>query len=537
LQTATGASSSGIDVTAAVQAAVYAAQAPERQWQAQQATITSQITALTSIQTALTSLKTDMNNLGDLSGALASRTVTSSSSAVSGTSTAGAAIGQHTIAVQGLASKASWYSPALASSGSGLGTGTVTITNASGTQTTFATGSGVNSLSSLASAINASSAGVSASVIHDASGTRLALVSSNSGASADFSVSYGASNATTWSSASVASASTGLAAGSFQVGDGSSTATIQVNAGDTLSTVAANVNSQGLGVTASVVSDSSGYHLQIVPQVGDSVSVAGDPAFSFQRASTAVNASLTVDGVPISSASNTVTGALPGITLSLTGTTTTGNPASLQVAADTDTITQSLSTFVSDYNSALSQVNAQFNFNSATTSQGVLGGDTNIRSLQNTLLSITGYNVGLSASGSSSGNSTVGSLADLGISVGDDGSLSLDSSKLTSALANPSAVQSFFQGSALNGFAQSLNSQLSSYNNANSGSIAGEIANLNQQYTSLGTEVTDYESGYVASQRTLLTAMYSKAEIALQQLPTQLKQIQAELGNNGSSGN
>jgi flagellar capping protein FliD len=78
---------------------------------------------------------------------------------------------------------------------------------------------------------------------------------------------------------------------------------------------------------------------------------------------------------------------------------------------------------------------------------------------------------------------------------------------------------------------------LSSYNNANSGSIAGEIANLNQQYTSLGTEVTDYESGYVASQRTLLTAMYSKAEIALQQLPTQLKQIQAELGNNGSSGN
>jgi hypothetical protein len=47
--------------------------------------------------------------------------------------------------------------------------------------------------------------------------------------------------------------------------------------------------------------------------------------------------------------------------------------------------------------------------------------------------------------------------------------------------------------------------------------------------------VNDFESGYIASQKTVLTAMYSKAEIALQQLPAEMQEIQAELGNNNNS--
>jgi flagellar hook-associated protein 2 len=531
LQTATGATSAGIDVTSAVTAALYADRAPEREWQAQQSTIASQITALSNLQTALSSVSNDLDSLNDIGGPLAARAVSSSASQVSGTATPNAAIGSHSISVQSLATGASWYSPSLPSSSSGLGTSTLTITGSDGTQTSFNTGSGVNSLSALASTINASGIGVNASIVTDASGSRLALVSATTGSAADFTVSYGASGANTWSSASLASSSTPLSAGSFQLSDGTSTATVNVNSGDTLSTVAGEINALGLNVSATVVTDSSGAHLQIGATGGGAVSVSADPAFAMTRASTATNASLTVDGIPISSATNTVSGAITGLTLNLTGTTPANNPVTLTVGSDTTQMSQALSTFVSDYNSALSQVNSQFTYSASSGSQGVLGSDSTIRSLQSALESVVSY----SSPNSSAGSGTIQSLSDLGITMNDDGSLSLDSSKLASAMANPTAVQNFFQGSALNGFAQQFSSDLDQFNNPATGAITTEVQNLNQQYNDLQSQVNDYESGYIASQQTVLTAMYSKAEIALQQLPAEMQQIQSQLGDNNNS--
>ena len=531
LQTATGATSAGIDVTSAVTAALYADRAPEREWQAQQSTIASQITALSNLQTALSSVSNDLDSLNDIGGPLAARAVSSSASQISGTATPNAAIGSHSISVQSLATGASWYSPSLPSSSSGLGTSTLTITGSDGTQTSFNTGSGVNSLSALASTINASGIGVNASIVTDASGSRLALVSATTGSAADFTVSYGASGANTWSSASLASSSTPLSAGSFQLSDGTSTATVNVNSGDTLSTVAGEINALGLNVSATVVTDSSGAHLQIGATGGGAVSVSADPAFAMTRASTATNASLTVDGIPISSATNTVSGAITGLTLNLTGATPANNPVTLTVGSDTTQMSQALSTFVSDYNSALSQVNSQFTYSASSGSQGVLGSDSTIRSLQSALESVVSY----SSPNSSAGSGTIQSLSDLGITMNDDGSLSLDSSKLASAMANPTAVQNFFQGSALNGFAQQFSSDLDQFNNPATGAITTEVQNLNQQYNDLQSQVNDYESGYIASQQTVLTAMYSKAEIALQQLPAEMQQIQSQLGDNNNS--
>jgi flagellar hook-associated protein 2 len=531
LQAATGATSAGIDVSSAVTAALYADRASERQWQAQQSTIASQITALSTLQTALSSVSNDLDSLNDLSGPLAARAVSSSASQVTGTATPGASIGSHLISVQSLATSASWYSPSLPSSSSALGTSVLTITGADGTPTTFDTGSGVNSLTALASAINAANIGVNASVVSDASGSRLALVSATTGSAADFTVSYGATGANTWSSASLSSSSTPLSASSFQLSDGTSTSTIDVSSGDTLSTIAGKINVMGLNLSATVITDSSGAHLQIAATGSGTVSVSSDPAFDMTRASSATNASLTVDGIPISSASNTVTGAVTGLTVNLTGTTPANNPATLTVASDTTQISQVLSTFVSDYNAALSQVNSQFTFSVSSGSQGVLGSDGTVRSLQSALEGIVAYN----SPNASSGSGAIQSLSDLGVTVNDDGSLLLDTSKLASAMANPSAVQNFFQGSALNGFAQQFSADIGQFNDPATGAITKEIQNLNQQYSDLQSQVNDYESGYIASQQTVLTAMYSKAEIALQQLPTEMQEIQSELGNNNNS--
>jgi flagellar hook-associated protein 2 len=367
--------------------------------------------------------------------------------------------------------------------------------------------------------------------VTDASGSRLALVSATTGSTADFTASYGATGVNSWSSASLSSSSAALSPSSFQLSDGTSTATVDVNPGDTLSTVAGKINSMGLGLSATVVTDPSGAHLQIAATGSGAVSVSSDPAFSMTRAGTATNASLTVDGIPISSATNTVAGTIAGLTLNLTGATPANNPATLTVASDTTQMSQALSTFVSDYNAALSQVNSQFTYSASSGSQGVLGSDSTVRSLQSALEGIVAYN-----SPNTTGDSgAVQSLSDLGITVNNDGSLSLDTSKLATAMADPGAVQNFFQGPALNGFAEQFSSAIGQFNGPATGAITKELQNLTQQYSDLQSEVNDYESGYIASQQTVLTAMYSKAEIALQQLPAEMQQIQSELGNNSNS--
>ena len=117
--------------------------------------------------------------------------------------------------------------------------------------------------------------------------------------------------------------------------------------------------------------------------------------------------------------------------------------------------------------------------------------------------------------------------------MNNDGTLSLDTSKLEQAVSqNSSGVQNFFQGTALNGFANTVTSSLATFDDPASGALTADMNSMTQQYNDLQKSVNNFESGYVASQRTVLKTMYSNAEIALQQLPTKMKQLQAQLSNN-----
>jgi hypothetical protein len=58
---------------------------------------------------------------------------------------------------------------------------------------------------------------------------------------------------------------------------------------------------------------------------------------------------------------------------------------------------------------------------------------------------------------------------------------------------------------------------------------------MSSSSAALTSQISDYESDYITNQQTVLTAMYSSAEIALQQLPTQMAQLNAELGHTSSS--
>src|SRR5208337_1854467 len=127
---------------------------------------------------------------------------------------------------------------------------------------------GTNTLTGLASYINKNNLGVTASVITDNSGTRLALESQTSGEAGQITLANDSTSADY--SGDFTSASAAIPQGSFQIRVGSHAAvTIPVSSANntyTLNGLVSYINQQNLGVTASVETNASGSRLLLVPQ-------------------------------------------------------------------------------------------------------------------------------------------------------------------------------------------------------------------------------------------------------------------------------
>jgi flagellar hook-associated protein 2 len=140
------------------------------------------------------------------------------------------------------------------------------------------------------------------------------------------------------------------------------------------------------------------------------------------------------------------------------------------------------------------------------------------------------------ATSGSGSSATVTSLASLGISVGTDGTLTVDSTALASALQNNfSQVQNFFQGSALNGFANTLDQQLTSFISPADGAFTVDLQSMSSENTTLQDDVTNFQANVITPLKAQLQSEFSAAEIALQQLPNEIRDVDAELGINTSS--
>lgn len=335
-----------------------------------------------------------------------------------------------------------------------------------------------------------------------------------------------------WTSGTFASATTDLPAGSFTITTGSGTpTTITTDGTETLSNVASEINGDGLGITANVITDANGARLVLAASTSGSASnfaVSGATGFGFSQAVTGANASVTVDGISISSATNTVTGVIPGVTLSLLS----ANPneqVSLGVAPNVSQAESAINQLVTDYNTVINDLNTQYT--DTGSGEGVLASDTTVRNLQSDILGALDYTYT-----PASGSTTVPNLSALGITVNNDGTLSVDSSQLQSALQNNfSDVQNFFQGTALNGFANSLDQQLTSFISPGDGAFTVDLSNMNSEIGDLQTDITNFQTNYIGPLQTQLQNDYSQAEIMLQQLPQEQAQINQELGYNSNS--
>ena len=322
-----------------------------------------------------------------------------------------------------------------------------------------------------------------------------------------------------------------LGSGSFDLTMGGNTQTIQLN-NQTLSQLATGINNQKLGVTASVITDSVGAHLVIVANnsgAAGAFTVDGTnaPGLGLTSGSSGTDASVTIDGVPISSATNTVSGAIPGVTLQLQSKSN-GQEVSIQAQADTQSINTAVTNFVATYNNTIQELNAQFAVSAGsngTTTAPPLESDSTVRSVQQQLMSFMTQSFG--------NNADFATLASLGISMNDDGTLTLDSTQLSAAITNHySSVVDFFQGTS--GFATTLSSQLTKLTDPINGAFYLDLNGMQDTYTSLQDEINNFQD-YIASQQQVWLQEYTQLNVALLQWPFQQQEMDTLFGTNSNS--
>ena len=428
--------SSGIDVDATVSQILYAERAPERLMEAQQARLQLYASSLSQVQSEVSALKSKVNALKDVSGVLNTKLATSSTTSVASASASATAVtGKHTLLVSRLATTSTYYSDVIG--GSKLTHGSFSLSIGGGQAKTISINDSNDTLAGFVSYVNGLNAGVTASTLSDATGTRLVLVRQQSGSAGQIAVSGSA-----------------------------------------------------------------------MP-------------FGWNKGADGLNAQFTVDGIPLESSTNTPSEVIPGVTLTLSGTSI--SEVQLTVAPDTARARQAVSDFVSAYNTVVKGINGQFSYDAANKTAGVLSGDPAIRGLQAALLSNAAY--------AKDEESPIVNLSALGVKMENDGTLAIDSSKLDEVLKTRFAdVQGFFQSTDVEGFAWHFATTLDDLTDSIEGPIQVDLNGIKAEQDSLSNQIEAYEVRMEMRQQ-LLLEQFSKMDAMLRQLPLLQAQLTAQLGS------
>jgi flagellar hook-associated protein 2 len=237
------------------------------------------------------------------------------------------------------------------------------------------------------------------------------------------------------------------------------------------------------------------------------------------RAKQGQNAVYSVDGVTGSSSSNVVTGAIPGVTLTLSGVTTTSGPVTINVsapAADASKVETALTQFITDYNGAISGIQTQLSQKptAGDPTQGTLYGDNQLRGLLSSMRSLM-YKPGAGLPTGLAG------LTDIGVSTGAVGSggptsaelagdLTLNNDTLEAALkGNSTRVQKVI-GRWANAIASAVNAQ-----SGLGGTIEARLSGDSRQVASLSRRIATLQSA-LDDKQNQLTRQFAMLEAALQ---------------------
>lgn len=227
----------------------------------------------------------------------------------------------------------------------------------------------------------------------------------------------------------------------FTITQGDQTVDIDI-AGDTetLNGLKDAINSSGLDLTASVINQGGAYYLQISSdstgsENGFTVTDTGVGS-SVETRQAALDAQFFLNTDPdanptayITRQSNSIDDVIEGVTLQLNQVDS--SPVTLNVTTDTGGITEYIDGFIEQFNAAITFLNEQFTYDEAKGMAGVLSGESTARKAQSDLLGIVSSRV----AGLEEGDKYK-TLSTIGIDMGNDGTLSVDSTKLEEALNN-----------------------------------------------------------------------------------------------------
>lgn len=299
---------------------------------------------------------------------------------------------------------------------------------------------------------------------------------------------------------------------------------------NTLAMLASYINQGNYGVQASVVPDgSAGSRLALVSRTsGGGGAVAIDSsalndattgnAVSIAQAQQGQDAIFSVDGVSMTSGSNTVTTAIPGVTMQLLSAPP-GNAVQVEITNNNSQVESDISNFVTAWNKVAGDLNTQEGKTSSGSAEPLYGNPA-IAMLQEQLQQAIRFT-------QSSGAITT--LAQLGItaSASDDGTLTLNTATLDSALnTSYQDVMNFFQPStSFTSFGKNLTTTL---NNAGSSGPTGTIYLALQQNSAqesaLNQNITNQER-LIDEQKTQLTTELNAANFTLQEIPQQIEYV------------
>ena len=389
---------SGLDVKSIISSLMAVESQPLQLLQNAAGTVSTEISAVGQIQSLTSTLSGTAHALSSTSLWTQTTSNTSDSTVVTADTSGGtAAAGDYSVSVQQLAQGQTVTSSV--AGGASLSAGTLTIqlgTYATDTATppnttftdapnssptTITIAAGATSLAAVRDSINAANAGVSASIISDANGSRLSLRSTTTGAVNGFQI-------TATEATDDGNPATGLSALNF---DG---------------TTAGAANSQ---LTLNQY---------------------------------AQNADATVNGIAVESSTNKLSNISDGLSLTLLKVSPT--PVDVTVAADTASMQKAITDFVSAYSALQSYISLETKYDATTAVQpgtsrqdSPLTGDASVIGFQNQLRSVVNT--------TSTTSTMFSRLSDLGIAVQSDGTLAVASStKLTSALQHPDELSKLF---------------------------------------------------------------------------------------------
>ena len=293
--------------------------------------------------------------------------------------------------------------------------------------------------------------------------------------------------------------------------DASGDKAFSILATDSLDDVATKISASGARVSASIMNDGNGFRLVVQgldTGASNGFTMSGGPStLAFTEYQSAQDASLTVDGLPVTSKTNQLTNVIAGVKLALTKTTTT--PATVSVTTNATSLENKLGSFLYAYNDFVTNSHTAVGFGSAKAANPILAADSSVRNALHSL----GALVGNLVPNTRSAYTTMGSI---GMKSNADGTLAMDYTKLEAALtADPASVQRLFvtdTSTGATGVMSTLMSAVDSMVKSSSSPIAARIASLTAQSKQTDDSVTKMQEriqAYTASIKAKFNAMDS----------------------------